>query len=521
MNTTSYIKHNNLTKVYFLVFSILALWALLAFITVHGIIEKQEHFAQLINVSGKQRMYSQRTQLFAYRYLQSQEKKDIETLQKLSIEMQTDHQFLLENIPSNAINDYYYKNPNLSDEVTRYLELIELFILKPNNNNLHLLQNQSTKILPLLNKAVSLYEQESNETITTLKEREWFIFIGTLLTLLLEYIFLIRPANKLIQLNTDELNQTIQEKLDLIDTLFNNTPIPLFFKDINGKYQKVNEAFCNSFGFTHETIIGKSAFDIAPKELAKIYQDKDSELYKTPNVQQIYEAEVFNHEKDANIDVRFYKQVLYNSQHKPIGFIGAVLDISDTKAQLHQLNMLNKELNEISNKDQLTGIPNRRYLEKILHQISNNTFIHACNRLCILMLDIDNFKSINDTYGHDIGDEVLQHFIHTSLLAIRRNDILGRWGGEEFLLICANTTEQQGLIVAQKICDSLRKTPVNIINRSITVSIGVAEAIVGHEDLEHVIKRADEALYFAKQHGKDQAQSFSELPNNKAILELS
>ncbi len=152
--------------------------------------------------------------------------------------------------------------------------------------------------------------------------------------------------------------------------------------------------------------------------------------------------------------------------------------------------------------DPLTGIYNRAGLA----QVVNEFFMHRVSHqnVCLLIFDIDHFKDINDTYGHDIGDQVLKDF--TSLVArnIRTGDNFGRWGGEEFVLVCANTTHDGVLFLAEKIRETIANNVFEHehISLKLTVSIGIACAI--HEDtFETLFKRADLALYDAKESGRN------------------
>lgn len=122
------------------------------------------------------------------------------------------------------------------------------------------------------------------------------------------------------------------------------------------------------------------------------------------------------------------------------------------------------------------------------------------------MLDIDKFKNINDTYGHDIGDTILKSVVDQVSAHIREEDILVRFGGEEFLLLLANTTLEEAFILSERISKTLANhTPIE--NVQVTVSIGLSQCHKDDTDIDMIVKRADTALYDAKASGRNKVMS--------------
>ena len=119
----------------------------------------------------------------------------------------------------------------------------------------------------------------------------------------------------------------------------------------------------------------------------------------------------------------------------------------------------------------------------------------------IILLDIDNFKSVNDTYGHDVGDYVLQTMAKTLRTHIRITDIIGRWGGEEFLIICNNTNLDNSKILAENIRKIVENIKFDKVGTK-TISLGLSE-FQKDDDVKSIFKRADDALYEAKTTGKN------------------
>ncbi len=175
---------------------------------------------------------------------------------------------------------------------------------------------------------------------------------------------------------------------------------------------------------------------------------------------------------------------------------------------LNQLKLL-KEYRELSIRDPLLGIYNRRFLIEVLKKEEERAK-RSVSSFSLLLMDLDKFKRINDQYGHFIGDLVLRKFCEIVLLNIRNLDILGRWGGEEFLLLLPETFKEKAVIVAERIREVLEKTEIFVsegLSLKITVSIGVAEYPQDGLFSEEIIKKADLRLYKAKELGRNRVVS--------------
>ena len=155
--------------------------------------------------------------------------------------------------------------------------------------------------------------------------------------------------------------------------------------------------------------------------------------------------------------------------------------------------------------DALTGAVNRHHFNEVLDQEIANVNNYG-NPLSIMLLDIDHFKQVNDTYGHGVGDEVLVLFYQTCVEAVRSSDVVARIGGEEFVIIMPNTT----LVNAQKFAERLRKKiatlEINVADKqiSVTVSIGVSQWKSDYfTNAETFVAHADKSLYLAKNNGRN------------------
>ena len=149
--------------------------------------------------------------------------------------------------------------------------------------------------------------------------------------------------------------------------------------------------------------------------------------------------------------------------------------------------------------DALTGAKNRNVIEGYLSELVDNAKVNI-QPFSVIYVDIDHFKSINDNFGHETGDEVLRCFVALINQRIRKSDVLVRWGGEEFILFCPATT-LEGAVGLAELLRSIVETYHWPSAMSVTASFGVAQ--LENENIDEVIKRADKVLYLAKQNGRN------------------
>lgn len=172
-------------------------------------------------------------------------------------------------------------------------------------------------------------------------------------------------------------------------------------------------------------------------------------------------------------------------------------ELIETKELLEKQS---KELLDMATIDPLTGLLNRRELDnrasRLLFQAQRNK-----SSVAVMIIDIDDFKKINDTYGHAFGDDVLKHLGKSLLKSHRKHDVVARYGGEEFVLVLPDTDDANALNVAEKIRCDIETTEINGIN--ITVSIGLSINKDNKNEFDVLFKEADSALYKAKKNGRN------------------
>lgn len=167
------------------------------------------------------------------------------------------------------------------------------------------------------------------------------------------------------------------------------------------------------------------------------------------------------------------------------------------------LNVALKKIQDLAVTDELTGLHNRRSIMAELTKEWDRTK-RTNNHFCIALLDLDLFKEINDTYGHLAGDNVLKQFAATVSKELRSADAIGRYGGEEFLLIMPNTQIIEARKVAERIREKVGEHEHNEINQGLTVKVSIGITEYDSQPIQEMIKRADLALYHSKNSGRNQ-----------------
>lgn len=193
------------------------------------------------------------------------------------------------------------------------------------------------------------------------------------------------------------------------------------------------------------------------------------------------------------------------SPNGDVNHVGILIyDVTDVAMTRLQLQAANAKLKDLSREDRLTGLFNRGYWEECLdHEFSR--YQRTQVKSCLVMLDIDHFKAINDTYGHPAGDEVIRHLSNLLASLARKTDIVGRYGGEEFAVVLVDTD----CVNAEIYCERVRRAAESIeveagdAKISFTVSLGVSELQSETDSSAQWITQADQALYHAKQHGRN------------------
>ncbi|MDE1251131.1 diguanylate cyclase [Vibrio aestuarianus] len=285
-------------------------------------------------------------------------------------------------------------------------------------------------------------------------------------------------------------NELLQLTIDVL-------PVPIFYKDTHGVYLGCNRAFEEFIKIERQQLVGRNVYELFDKDLADVYQKADIELFNHPGIQ-VYEKKIRTFEGN-DIFVKFHKTSFNDGQGNVAGLIGVIFDITEQKALEEKL--LNKAAY-----DELTGLYNRcqgyAVAEKLLSQIEED------QQVAIIMIDVDHFKRINDTFGHLSGDEALRHIASTFQTHKHDSDIIIRWGGEEFLILVklsdASHCVDNMAAIAEHYRSVIENHPLPMYSGKVTITISGGVSCYTGQTLLEMINEADNLLYKAKSLGKNQ-----------------
>jgi diguanylate cyclase (GGDEF)-like protein/PAS domain S-box-containing protein len=289
----------------------------------------------------------------------------------------------------------------------------------------------------------------------------------------------------------------LSESKEQFDAFMQNLPAGTYMRDIDGKIIYSNR-YINRF-FNQKTLIGKKIDDVfAPTLTSSIRKDTDVVLKKRLLSNDIEILDQFR-------DKKYFHQNQFLLHRDGREYIGSIFtDITDQK-------LTEQKLDKLAHYDMLTNLPNRAlFYDSLKHYISKAK--RSSSKIALMFIDLDNFKTINDTLGHDYGDILLKKVSEKLKSILRAEDIVSRLGGDEFTVILDGIeSNAYPSVVAQKIIDELMK-PIKLkdemgyIGSSIGISIFPDDAL----DMDILIKNADMAMYTAKDAGKNTYRYFTE-----------
>lgn len=282
----------------------------------------------------------------------------------------------------------------------------------------------------------------------------------------------------------------LSHKEKIIDSLI-STPDNIFILAKGNRIVSFNQYVVNVLGYSEDELKKKAPWDIvlaSDRDLVVNYMlmAMEGEL-RNPVIRELR----LEKKKGGFIWVRMYIDCIF-----ALGSYCTLIFAHD----ITKYKTLEEELKKASTLDELTGVYNRRALWDFMSIFTKHSKRYK-EPLSLMIIDIDNFKYINDNYGHLFGDKVLKEFTKIATNCIRESDVFARYGGDEFIILMPKAGIVEARIIAERIREELRKTPL-VGTVSVTVSIGITEYIEG-EEVEFFLKRADEALYEAKITGKN------------------
>jgi diguanylate cyclase (GGDEF)-like protein len=279
----------------------------------------------------------------------------------------------------------------------------------------------------------------------------------------------------------------VQRLVDLI-------PDPVYVKKAGGLYVLVNEAFLRYHQRCRaEVVKAPNALPYENEETRKLSLQEDEAVLRGAEI-----------EKEEHTIRQASGEEVFRiiSKRRSTYFDGDPVIVGFDN-HITRWRIAERELQRLAREDVLTGLANRRHFrDEAERAIARSSRYDEA--LSLLMLDIDHFKHINDSQGHNIGDEVLKQTVQRCLGGLRSTDLLARWGGEEFIALLPHTRLAEACQVAERLREELALTPITTGNGAIAVTIsgGVAQWQAG-ESLDQLVSHADAALYLAKEGGRN------------------
>ena len=264
---------------------------------------------------------------------------------------------------------------------------------------------------------------------------------------------------------------------------------------------RVNKKFTKLFGYSSDEILGKQTRTLTPS----VEKFEEYAQYFVQTKEGIIKSEELEYrKKDGTLFwVKLEGNPINQDVNEPL-ILWSFIDI--TKEVYYR-----KELEHLASTDPMTQLYNRRYFSELA-----TTVVKLAKRsglvYSIIMIDIDKFKRINDTFGHAAGDEVIITLAKVLKFDKRESDIVSRWGGEEFIILLPQTNQKGSMVIAEKLRKRVEKLQVVTKNHqkiTFTISLGIASVDLDkHQTIEDVINKADKALYLAKEKGRNRVELY-------------
>jgi diguanylate cyclase (GGDEF)-like protein/PAS domain S-box-containing protein len=275
-----------------------------------------------------------------------------------------------------------------------------------------------------------------------------------------------------------------------------------FETDLAGNFTFVNDSMSRTLGYSKEQLMGMNYRNFAAKEDAEVIRRDFNRVYRSGETMKGLAYKFIDRYGNVGYN-ELSISAIKDDSGKVIAFRGISRDVTERKR-------MERELNDIASHDFLTGLPNRMLLTDRL-TVALAEAKRNKTKLVVMMLDLDRFKVVNDTYGHSIGDTVLRVAGERLAALIRQSDTVARVGGDEFLVLLPKIGRVDDCVkVARKILEAFRRPfAVNNYKIPVTTSVGFAVYPDDGEDSETLIKNADMAMYWVKEQGRDNYTSYS------------
>ncbi len=277
-----------------------------------------------------------------------------------------------------------------------------------------------------------------------------------------------------------------------------------FEVDFAGNFTFFNDSLYRNLGYSKEELMGMNNRQYTDKEHSKKLFQTFNKVYNTGEPTERFDWQIIRKDGTKRY-IESSVSLQKDSSGKPAGFRGIVRDVTERK-------QIEQQLNHIATHDTLTGLPNRMlFIDRLgvaLAQSKRNR-----HKLAVMMLDLDNFKNVNDTLGHMVGDQLLKEVGYRLSGLLRQNDTVARLGGDEFIVLLSDLERMEDVIRVAEIILKAFKQLFVCGNHKLTssTSIGIAVYPDDGNDIDSLLKNSDMAMYFVKMHGRNNYKFFADI----------
>jgi diguanylate cyclase (GGDEF)-like protein/PAS domain S-box-containing protein len=299
-----------------------------------------------------------------------------------------------------------------------------------------------------------------------------------------------------------ELEAALERERILLRTMIELIPAIIYAKDAHSRFIACNELVAQGMGTTAANLIGKTDFEFYPPEMAEGFFADEQAIVRTGQPLIDREEVMLDRYSGTMRQLSTSKIPLRDNAGNVIGIVGFSRDITERQ-------IADERIRYLATHDSLTELPNRAFLSEQLNALIDRA--DKDTRFAVLFVDLDHFKLINDSLGHEVGDALLKQTAVRLRASVRPGDVVGRLGGDEFIVLCLDAAELEDIdAVASKIVFALTR-PAQLLDQEcrVSASIGIAIFPADGDSERALMKSADTAMYTAKQDGKNNYRFFS------------
>ena len=320
-----------------------------------------------------------------------------------------------------------------------------------------------------------------------------------------------RPLKMIGTIQDITSRKEISESLATLSLAVEQSPSSIVITDLKGSISYVNAKFTEVTGYSEKEAFGKNPRILKSGKTDPIIYEK---MWRNLCSGKAWQGELINRRKDGS---HYIESVTISPVKQPDGSVTNYVAI---KQDITEEKKLQEHIETLAHYDQLTGLPNRALLnDRVSYLLSHAK--RASEKVAVMFLDLDHFKNINDTLGHNIGDLVLVEVAERLKNLVRSEDTVSRLGGDEFILIFSDTDEKSAMHIVHKIIETI--SVVNNIGQyelTVTPSIGIAIYPYDGDDFDTLLKNADAAMYQVKKNSRNGSQFFTEKMHSLSVRNL-